>query len=264
MNNHQEFGNRVTQGDGASSLSDHATHVAGTIIGAGVKSDAQGMAPDAELTAYNWGNDDSEMASAASNGLEISNHSYGYLRGWYKSNGEWNWGGDESISSTEDYRFGFYSNSSKDWDQIAYNAPHYLIVKSAGNDRGDGPGSDPSTAEQDGGANGYDCIGTRGVAKNLLTVGAAKDVTNYTGPESVDISSFSSFGPADDGRIKPDIVANGVGLYSSTANNTSSYSSYSGTSMSSPNTTGVLALLQKHYRNTHGGASMNAATMKAL
>jgi len=264
LNNHQEFGNRVTQGDGASSLSDHATHVAGTIIGAGVKSDAQGMAPDAELTAYNWGNDDSEMASAASNGLEISNHSYGYLRGWYKSNGEWNWGGDESISSTEDYRFGFYSNSSKDWDQIAYNAPHYLIVKSAGNDRGDGPGSDPSTAEQDGGANGYDCIGTRGVAKNLLTVGAAKDVTNYTGPESVDISSFSSFGPADDGRIKPDIVTNGVGLYSSTANNTSSYSSYSGTSMSAPNTTGVLALLQKHYRNTHGGASMNAATMKAL
>lgn len=266
LNTHQEFGNRITLGDGASSVSDHATHVAGTIIAAGIDNSAQGMAPDAELTTHDWGNDDSEMASAASNGLEISNHSYGYLRGWsYDGDaGEWKWYGDESISSEEDYKFGFYSNGSQSWDQIAYNAPNYLIVKSAGNDRGDGPGSDPSTAEQDGGDNGYDCIGTRGVAKNLLTVAAVKDVTNYTGPESVEMSSFSSWGPADDGRIKPDIAANGVSLYSTTSGSNSSYGTKSGTSMSSPNTTGVATLLQKHYRNTHGGSSMTAASLKGL
>ena len=48
-------------------------------------------------------------------------------------------------------------------------------------------------------------------------VGAVNDVLNYTGPGSVGMSSFSSWGPTDDGRIKPDVVGNGVGLFSSIA-----------------------------------------------
>jgi subtilisin family serine protease len=78
------------------------------------------------------------------------------------------------------------------------------------------------------------------------------------------MSSFSSWGPTDDGRIKPDLVANGVGLLSSVASNDFSYSSYSGTSMSSPSTAGSLGLLIQHYRATHAGADMRSAALKGL
>jgi len=85
---HDELHDRVTQVDGASTLSDHATHVAGTLIASGVDSSAKGMASKATLLAYDWNSDESEMANAASNGMELSNHSYGYITGWYGS-GAW-------------------------------------------------------------------------------------------------------------------------------------------------------------------------------
>ena len=47
-----------------------------------------------------------------------------------------------------------------------------------------------------------------------MLVGAVEDVTNYTQPSDVVMSYFSSWGPTDDGRIKPDVVGNGVSLYS--------------------------------------------------
>lgn len=259
---HQEFNNtgstRVVQSDGATSLSAHATHVAGTMVAGGVNSSAKGMAFDATLQAYDWNSDNSEMANAAASGLEISNHSYGFANGWSGST----WYGNPNISTEEDYKFGWYSSYTRDWDQIAYNAPFYLIVKSAGNDRNDA--APAGGAYPDDCPTGYDCIGTQGVAKNILTIGAVNDVTNYTGPGSVGMSSFSGWGPADDGRIKPDIVGNGVGLTSSVSGSDSQYSSYSGTSMSAPNVSGTLALLQQHYQNTHNGTPMRAATLKAL
>ena len=171
------------------------------------------------------------MAIAAANGMEISNHSYGYARGWRWNGSSWDWYGSTSISDVEDYRFGFYDAGTKEWDDIAYNAPYYLICKSAGNDRGDGPGTTPSTAEIDGGDDGFDCIGTRGIAKNILTVGAVNEVEEYTGPSDVVMSSFSSWGPSDDGRIKPDIVAKGVDVYSSEGGSDTDYASYNGTSL---------------------------------
>ncbi len=42
-------------------------------------------------------------------------------------------------------------------------------------------------------------------SENVITVGAIND-------DGTTIAGFSSTGPADDGRIKPDVVANGVGL----------------------------------------------------
>lgn len=261
---HQEFNNtgspRVTQSDGSTSLSNHATHVAGTILAGGVSSAAKGMAFAAEAQSYDWNSDDAEMAAGAAGGMELSNHSYGFIHGWYW-NGSWIWTGSPSISTEEDYWFGFYSFYTSGWDEIAYDAPYYLIVKSAGNDRNDtGDGSYPP----DGYPDGYDCIGTQGVAKNILTVGAVHDVPSYSGPSSVIMSSFSGWGPADDGRIKPDIVGNGVSLYSSLAGSDTQYGSYSGTSMSAPNVTGTLALLQQYYQQTHGDTSMRSSTLKAL
>lgn len=267
---HQEFNDqgypRVIQADNATSFSSHATHVAGTLVGGGVNIEAKGMAYGGLLKAYDWNNAEAEMAAAAAEGMEISNHSYGWITGWHYSNGSWSWTGNSSISPVEDYRFGFYGGRSRDWDIIAYNAPNYLITKSAGNDRGDGPSyaGQPGYPEKDGGDDGFDCIGDGGISKNTLTVGAVQEVLNYTGPGSVVMSGFSSWGPADDGRIKPDVVGKGVNLYSPTAGSNTAYSTYSGTSMSSPNVAGTMALLQQHYQNTHDGIPMRSSTLKAL
>ncbi len=268
---HQEFGSRVAMGDGTTGTSSHSTHVAGTIVAAGVDPSAKGMAYQANLTAYDWNNDDAEMATAAVAGMEESNHSYGYITGWYG----YYWYGDLAISTNEDYWFGYYSSYSADWDDIAYNAPYYLIVHAAGNDRNDdwsgghyhwdgGWVYATDSHDPDGGTNGYDCIGTQGIAKNIFSVGAVHEVTNYTSPSDVTMSSFSSWGPADDGRIKPDIVGKGVSVYSTEDDNNTDYATYSGTSMSSPNVTGTLALLQQHYQNTHLSAPMRSATLKGL
>lgn len=256
---HQEFGTRATNID-ASAVHWHSTHVAGTIIAAGLNSAAKGMAYAAELRAYDWDYDNAEMATEAANGNLLSNHSYGWVRGWYWNGSANVWNGDPAISTDEDYRFGFYDYSARDWDEIAVNAPYYLIVKSAGNDRGDsGDGSYPPDGP-------YDCIPQRGISKNILTVGAVDDIPGgYSSPSGVNLAGFSSCGPADDGRIKPDIVANGIGLISTYSSADDAYTSSSGTSMSAPATTGSLALLLQHYENVKGaGAKMRSATLKAL
>ena len=132
-------------------------------------------------------------------------------------------------------------------------------MKSAGNDRGDGPGT--GTYPNDG---PYDCISHAGVSKNILTVGAVADISGgYTQPSDVVMSSFSSWGPADDGRIKPDIVANGLGLLSTNNSSDDGYLSLSGTSMASPSAAGSMILLQQQYENL-AGDFMRASTLKAL
>jgi hypothetical protein len=78
------------------------------------------------------------------------------------------------------------------------------------------------------------------------------------------MSSFSSWGPTDDGRIKPDLVADGVNVTSSIASGNSNYQSLSGTSMASPNATGSLLLLQEYYAQLKAGSFMRAATLKGI
>jgi hypothetical protein len=266
---HQEFTDggvsRAFPQDGNYATHYHSTHVAGTMIAAGINPDAKGALYGGKLKYWQWSADDSEMAAAAAAGLEISNHSYGFLAGWNYNNGNWTWYGNSAIDPNEDYKFGFYNSDAKKWDQIAWNAPNYLIVKSAGNDRGEGPGdAGNGKPEKDGGDDGYDCIASRGVAKNLLTVGAVYEVNPYEGPSSVQMSSFSCWGPADDGRIKPDIVGKGVDVFSTLDGSNTDYGVSQGTSMSAPNVSGSLAMLQYHYQQTHSGTPMRAATLKGL
>jgi len=274
---HQEFEGRVVQIDTPDATSFHATHVAGTMVAGGVVQAARGMSYDAPLDAYDWVNDDGEMAAAAAGGLVVSNHSYGYVTGWYW-NDDWYWFGDTGVSETEDYGFGFYCDAARAWDEIAWNAPTYTIVKSAGNDRSDagpGPGGghwvydrgwkwSTATREPDGGHDGYDTIAWNSTAKNIIAVGAVDDIAvPYTGPSQVAVTSFSGWGPTDDGRIKPDLVANGVGLYSAVDSGPTDYATYSGTSMSSPNLSGSINLLVGYYRETHGPAPLSS-TVKAI
>ena len=292
---HTEFvSDRVTNFD-SSGLSDHATHVAGTMIARGADASARGMATNASLYAYDFDDDLTDMTSRAmadpedpDGTIQISNHSYGFVAGW--EGGSWSgnsgphwfgtWNGQES-----DF-FGQYIWYDEEIDQLVYDALYYLPVQSAGNDRNDAAPANGTTfyyrnrfgswvsATYDSSTHplddfqkgGYDTIPFGGVAKNMLLVGAVNDaVTN--GVRDLDkatMSTFSGWGPTDDGRIKPDIVANGVGLTSSGASSDTHYYSSSGTSMSAPNASGSAILLLEQYGNTFPGEYMLASTIKAL
>ncbi len=278
---HQEYNGRVTQGDASPSHSAHATWVAGTLIAQGVVDSARGMAPAALLRAFDWNQDFAEMAAEAASGLPVSNHSYSYLTGWEYGDwgaGEgWYWFGDVNTSEAEAFQFGFYSDLARQADSIAVAAPCYLPVWAVGNDRNDGPSGAVqhwawssllgswvlSTTYRDNDGP-YDCISGPGLAKNVLTVGAVNDIKNgYTGPQDVIMTSYSSWGPADDGRIKPDVVANGELLLTSGAGSPDAYVRAFGTSLAAPTVTGSCLLLQQHYYDLHS-VFCRAATLKGL
>ncbi|WP_460941318.1 GEVED domain-containing protein [Spirosoma humi] len=280
---HVEFrngtGSRVAQIDNSATLVSHSTHVAGIMMAAGVNPDVKGMAFGTNLRAYDFNSDVTEMSAAAAN-LLISNHSYGSNAGWVYNDTrttttKWEWWGDTTISKTEDYKFGFYDATTVSWDRIAQNAPYYLIVKSGGNSHGsDGPGAGQpyylgssnrtsTIARKD--QEGYDQISTYGNAKNILAVGAVGNLNyGYNQAGDVPLSDFTSWGPTDDGRIKPDIAGIGVGILSSSSESDSAYVVYDGTSMSSPNVAGTLLLLQELYSQRNSGKFMRSSTLKGL
>ncbi len=232
---HREFGGRATNVDGVAHQG-HATHVGGTMVAAGVDPSAKGMAFEANLLSFDWNSDSSEMATRAAAGLRVSNHSYSVV---YDNGANW--------------IYGFYDPEAQTWDQLAFDAPYYVIVKAAGNDQSRNT------------KGGYDTIPTSGTAKNVLTIGAVSSISGgYSGPSSVVMNNFSSWGPTDDGRIKPDLVAPGVNVYSTYNNHDSSYAFASGTSMASPAAAGVVGLLVRHQRNLNQGQDLWSATIKAL
>ena len=277
---HQEFGGRVTLRNPASpyGIIFHATHVAGTLVAAGVMLTARGGSYAALLDSYDWDSDAPEMAAAAASGLQVSNHSYGYVTGWYQG-ASWYWYGDPLVSSDEDYGFGYYDGSAADYDQIAFDAPNYLICVAAGNDRDDnGPGatthfhfnamhnfvSATDYHPPDGQSNGFDTISYFSTAKNILCVGAINDIqAGWTQPGDVLQTGFSGWGPTDDGRIKPDIVANGTNLTSCNSTNNASYVGATGTSMATPNAAGSINLIAQDYETVKGGSPWSS-TLKAL
>ena len=213
---HQEFKengySRVNIGLNSGYLSAHSTHVAGIIGSYGINPDAHGMANRVSMYSYYF-NDfafvGAMLKSYEDANILLSNHSYGYFFKVY---------------------LGIYNTDAMAIDKSVYENPYLNAFIASGNDRN---------------KNSYKKYGiTKGPvnAKNILTIGAVND-------EGIALADFSSTGPVLDGRIKPDLVANGTMLYSTGINSDSDYFFMGGTSMATPVATGIAALMMEEYKN---------------
>lgn len=234
---HNELEGKVEIIDDMAEVTFHATHVTGTIISEGNNANAIGMAPGATVKSSDSNNDIAELAFYALDGGLLTNHSYGTI-----------------LFQNNQHVLGIYTSAAGQWDELLFNSPYLLSCKSAGNTRDDGF----NTID-----NGYDQLLNASCAKNNLVVGAIGDVNGLSSPTDFNESTFSSWGPTDDWRIKPDITANGIGLYSCTNQGVNAYDNSSGTSMSVATVTGGVALLQQYYEMLNG-VYMKSATAKAL
>ena len=260
-----------------------------------------GMAYGGYLASFDWENDISEFAHAAlpaglnygsgvTSQMYISNHSYGTAAGWVfdgddNCTGDWYWYGTSSIDPDEDYKFGAYISDTQSIDNALYNAPYLVQTWAGGNSRNDeGPmgavcpkaswygynsagdwvlksSNAPDANNADG---GYDTLTPEASAKNVISVGAVFKVANYAGAVSVVMSDFSSFGPTDDGRIKPDVIAPGVDIRSTYYEDSTDYAAVSsGSSMATPMISGSVALLQGLFYRYNQRYPL-ASTIKAL
>ncbi len=249
---HQDFEGRVEYFDGEGEFSSHATHVSGTMVGAGIgRGEARGFAPDARIFGWHFHRDNVDLLADVNLRIMASNHSYGFDLGWDR---EGRWVGDEG--------FGKYLLEARRSDEAIHEFD-ILWVKAAGNDRGQGTDSATESRPADC-STGFDCISGGTLAKNMIVVAAARDATaDPLEPGGSAPTAFSSRGPADDGRIKPDVAANGEGLLSAGHTADDAYIRQSGTSMAAPSVAGAIGLLVEHCRATLG-RDTTAAEMKAL
>lgn len=255
-------------GDGAEDLQGHGTHVTGSALGNGSLSGGQykGVAPEAQLVFQAISNAYGNLIVPEDNVSSLFEPAY-ELGARIHSN---SWGG------TGDGNYNIYS---KDVDQFMWTHPDMLILFAAGN------------SGVDNNADGVidpDSISWPGTAKNCLTVGASENnrgqtfgqtwgetfgytweniwYPDYPIPPITDdkmadnpkgIAAFSSRGPTDDGRIKPDVVAPGtyvISANSSVSDGTEAwaildehYVYMGGTSMATPIVAGSLALIRQNY-----------------
>nr|WP_299171299.1 S8 family serine peptidase [uncultured Allomuricauda sp.] len=241
---HQEFDSRASSVDNSNEVSLHATRVAGNLISSGIKPNAKGVAYAAEVLSHDWTRDKIEAAEAAANGLLLSNHSYGI-----------------KSDRVPDWYFGSYIKVSQDWDKIMYSAPYYLMVSAAGNAQRSYDNDLPNYGQT---AEGFDLLLGFATSKNGLTIaGANTKIGNNGELKEAQVASYSSLGPIDDGRIKPDLAGDGSSIFSTSSNSNSSYDTSMGTSMATPGVTGSLLLLQQYHEELYD-AYMKAATLKGL
>ncbi len=255
--NHVDFGGRVTGIDGEG-FSSHPSHVAATVGGDGTASGGtfRGMAPGVDILSagFEWdgggiflyenpGDIEEDYGVAISMGASLANNSIG--------------------SNTEPNGFpceiqGNYGVTATVIDEVArgsLGAP-ITIFWSAGNERGG------SRCDVEGFGDFYSTAPPAG-AKNHITIGALNSNNDS-------MTSFSSWGPTDDGRLKPDMCGpgcqtggdNGV---TSASNSNNGYTVFCGTSMSGPTATGIGALVLEDFRAQFPGLpDPVSSTMKVI
>jgi subtilisin family serine protease len=285
----------------------HGTHVAGSVAGAGVQSGANpaqqlyagsyaGVAPEASLViqAFDALPDGSVIgldpdyyqlfAQAYAEGARLHTNSWGDLTG---------------PSTVPSAAYGGYPYGSQRTDQFIWENPDMTIFFAAGNSGKDGNPEPVFGFCLDGdGVVDPDSLLAPGTAKNVITVGATESDRGSGGlggtpwlllglcffaePISLDtlannsqgMAAFSSRGPTDDGRYKPDVVAPGTNIVSNRshypgsatlwgAHESNAHYVYSGgTSMATPLAAGV-GVLVRQWLVGQGLESPSAAAVKA-
>ncbi|MEL6917626.1 MAG: S8 family serine peptidase [Bacteroidota bacterium] len=206
--------NKLTNSPLISNTTDnHATDMATIISGLGNSSiKGKGVAPMASIQLSDFSNllpDGNTYLS--DNNILIQNHSYG--------------------TEIEN----FYGLLAESYDTHIYQNPEELHVFSSGNAGLDTPKNGP----YQGIGNYANLTGNFKMSKNTLSIGAMDEENK--------VPSFSSVGPAYDGRIKPELVAYSI----------------VGTSNATALVSGVCALLQEFYMDIHNQNPL-ASLVKAI
>lgn len=267
----------------------HGTHVAGSIAGDGSASAGaiKGTAPGARIFFQSIMDKNGKLGGIPFRLQTLFDEAH--AAGARIHNNSW---GSAAMAS--------YRINSLEVDEYVRNRRDMLIIISAGNE---GTAADPPMGARNSALGFVDwlSIGAPATAKNALTVGASRsDRTNGglahltygsvwppkfpAAPTSADsisgdpesIAGFSSRGPCDDFRIKPDVVAPGTDILSCRSSTAplhnfwgpnaanGKYAYMGGTSMSAPLVAGCAAIVRQHYtqeRNHNPSAALLKATL---
>ncbi len=233
---HPDFGGRLQVRDSSPSHP-HPTHVACIIGGDGAASDGlyRGMAPGVTMESYGFEDDGSDIFLYTNPG-DLEND-YDRAINAYGADISNNSIGTNTCSNGFPCEItGDYGVTAELIDSIVRGSlgEPFRIIWSNGNERACLRCRDDGVHTLD----GYHSTAPPACAKNHITVGALGDDDSVT--------TFTSWGPCDDGRLKPDLSAPGETVTSCTLGGV--YVSYSGTSMSGPAVAGISALLLQDFR----------------
>ena len=254
----------------STNIGSHPTHIAGTIMGNRVVGSTSsspdnllvsGVAIKSTLDAYHWKDHPLRTAKIATtnpdggnSNVNVVNKSFGLV------------GFD-----LQPAEFGRYNDLAFFADDVMCKNPTFQIVKSVGNERPSPANTVPYPQQTILG--GYDLLESEGIAKNVLVVGAVnlncKSQTSPCQPPFITENigtSFSSYGPTDDGRIKPDVVTHGYQVKSSNSTTNTSYEIKNGTSTAAAGITGGIVLLHQYWKSKWFATSgtMWSSTVRAL